>query len=399
MKKLVVTFISIFILFISFITFIQKINVDNNTYMINLAGMNINTIKDYALVNNLDLTVTEEYSDNILKDSVISQSIKPGTIINKNDALEVFISSGLDYNKYKVNELGNIPVMMYHQIIDKENANNLYPNGNVDQEGYSRTKEAFRNDLEFYYKNNYRMIRLTDYVDGIIDVELGYSPIVITFDDGINNVKVLGKDEFGNLIIDPNCALGILEEYKNKYPDFNVTATFFLNTELFRCGEYDNEVLNYVINHGYDIGNHTVNHPNINNISALETEKEVGKMYEKLENIINDKYVNIVALPYGNPSQNNSNFSHVLTSKYNGKTYETKSTLRVSWEANYSCFNKSFDKTYIKRIRAYTGPSGIEDNFKKLENNRYISDGNKDVVTVKYKDKDFVNTNLKLVTY
>ena len=34
------------------------------------------------------------------------------------------------------------------------------------------------------YKNGYRMIRLQDYIDGIIDVELGKSPIVLTFDDG-----------------------------------------------------------------------------------------------------------------------------------------------------------------------------------------------------------------------
>lgn len=73
------------------------------------------------------------------------------------------------------------------------------------------------------------MIRLNDYINGIVDVELGKSPIVLTFDDGLeNNIKVTGLDSDGNIIIDPNSAVGILEEFKKKYPDFNVTATFFV---------------------------------------------------------------------------------------------------------------------------------------------------------------------------
>ena len=79
--------------------------------------------------------------------------------------------------------------MMYHGIIDTED--NKYTGGNVDKNGYKRTAKAFREDLEFYYKNGYRMIRLTDFVDENIDVELGKSPIILTFDDGLsNNIKV-----------------------------------------------------------------------------------------------------------------------------------------------------------------------------------------------------------------
>ena len=43
----------------------------------------------------------------------------------------------------------------------------LFPNdtsyigGNIDKDGYQRTSEAFINDLEFYYQNNYRMIRMS----------------------------------------------------------------------------------------------------------------------------------------------------------------------------------------------------------------------------------------------
>ena len=156
-----------------------------------------------------------------------------------------------DYQKYAVDESGNIPVMMYHGIHDLKNSETEYTGGNVDADGYQRTAEAFREDLDFYYENGYRMIRLEDYIHGQIDVELGKTPIVLTFDDGLeNNIRVLGKDKKGNLKIDPNSAVGILEEYKEKYPDFNVTATFFVNGGLFNQPEYNEDILKWLVKHG-----------------------------------------------------------------------------------------------------------------------------------------------------
>ncbi len=376
--------------------------IDTNNYMVDLKDYTLDQIKEYALNNKLNLEIIEEYDDKVVKNNLIKQSILPNTIIKENDVLNITISKGIDYEKYNVNELGNIPVMMYHQIKDMRNDETKYTGGNVDYDGYTRTTEAFRNDLEFYYQSGYRMIRLIDYVNGKIDVELGYSPLVLTFDDGLNEVKILGLDDDGNIIIDPNCALGILEEYKKKYPDFNVTATFFLNSTLFYSQTYNEKIIKYMVDNGYDIGNHTLSHPNINKISTAETQKEVGKMYQMLDKIIPDKYVNIVALPYGNPSSSNNNFKYILHGSYDSKEYDTISTLRVSWEADYSPFNKNFDKTYIKRIRAYDNKGtnfDIEANFKRLETSKYISDGNVDTVVIKENNKDKINTTLSVITY
>ena len=65
-----------------------------------------------------------------------------------------------DYTKYVVDELGNVPVMMYHGIHNIPSNETGYVGGNVDVDGYQRTAEAFRQDLQFYYDNGYRMIRL-----------------------------------------------------------------------------------------------------------------------------------------------------------------------------------------------------------------------------------------------
>lgn len=305
-----------------------------------------------------------------------------------------------DYRNNKVDELGEVPIMMYHGIHNKTNAETNYTGGNVDKDGYQRTAEAFRNDLEFYYTNGYRMMRLTDFVDGNIDVELGKSPIILTFDDGLeNNIKVTGLDKKGNIIIDPNSAVGILEEYKKKYPDFNVTATFFVTGDLFEQEEYNEKILNWLVDNGYDIGNHTNTHVNFSNVDSTRSKEEVGKVYELLDSIIPGKYVNIVALPYGSPyNQSHENMKYILNTDYNGKNYVTKSTLRVGWKAESSPFYKDFDPTFLKRIRAYDNNGvefDIEMNFKLLDQYRYISDGDPDTVVVLKGEEYLVNDTKK----
>ena len=314
--------------------------------------------------------------------------------------------TAMDYQNNNVNELGEVPIMMYHGIHNKTNDETDYIGGNVDKDGYQRTSEAFRNDLEFYYQNGYRMIRLNDYVDGNIDVELGKSPLILTFDDGLsNNIKVTELDSKGNIIIDPNSAVGILEEYKKKYPDFNVTATFFVNGSLFSQPEYNEKILNWLVDNGYDVGNHTNTHVNFSNVDSTRTMKEVGIVYELLDSIIPGKYVNILALPFGSPYKlDHANMPYIFDTTYNNKNYVTKSALRVGWKAEVSPFDSDFNPKFLKRIRAYDNNGvdfDIEMNFKLLEKNRYISDGDKDVIVIPSDYEQYLgNTyNKKVITY
>ena len=311
-----------------------------------------------------------------------------------------------DYIDNNVDELGEVPIMMYHGIHNKKNSDTDYTGGNVDRDGYQRTAEAFRNDLEFYYKSGYRMIRLTDFVDGNIDVELGKSPIILTFDDGLeNNIKVTGLDKKGEIIIDPNSAVGILEEYKKKYPDFNVTATFFVNGGLFGQEEYNEKILKWMVKHGYDIGNHTYNHVDFTKIGIDKTIEEIGSIYSILDKIIPGKYVNIVALPFGSPYKyDHPNMEYILKGEYNGKKYNTKAALRVGWKSESSPFDKEFSSNFLKRIRAYDNEGkefDIEMNFKLLENNKYISDGDKETIVIKREnEQNLVNEkNRKVIMY
>lgn len=406
-------FIAILILFgIVFLLYKVVNNFKNNKkiYMINVVNKDINNVSDELKLYDIDINKKYEYSDVYDKDIIISQSISEGVEIKENEVLDLVISLGkIDKEKLKsdnINELGKVPIMMYHGIKNMKDSETDYIGGNVDKDGYTRTVESFRRDLEMYYSKGYRMIKLSDYINGKIDVEYGYSPIIITFDDGNdNNIKVTGLDDKGNIIIDKNSAVGVLEEFKKKYPDYNVTAIFFVNNGLFNQPEYNEKILKWLVENGYEVGNHTKNHDNLSKISEEKMQEVVGYMYNKLDNILGDKYSKIIALPFGSPYlKTHNNYKYVLNGTYDGKQYSSEAALRVGWEPEVSPFNKDFDKLFLKRCRAYDNNGkefDIEMVFRMLENNRYISDGRINTIVTNINNKDMIgeSNDMEVILY
>ena len=276
-KILFVLLIIFIIIFAIYKLVPTKNDTPQKVLMEDITNKELSYVKEYSDKYNLDLEINYDYSDTIPKDKVINQSITTGTELSDRDTLIITISLGtIDkdaLSKDNINELGKVPIMMYHGIKNLKNSETSYIGGNVDKDGYTRTAESFRSDLEFYYQEGYRMIKLSDYINGNISTPYGKSPIVLTFDDGnANNILVKGLDDNGNIIIDENSAVGILEEYKKKYPDYNVTAIFFITGALFNQPEYNEKILSWLIDNGYEVGNHTKGHNNFTKIDTTTTE-------------------------------------------------------------------------------------------------------------------------------
>lgn len=411
LKKLIICFAIVLSIGIGmFVLFNKKEEKKEETReLLMIEFKSLDEVETFSKNNNIKVNTTYEYDDTVEKDKVISQSIKKGTKLDKDSTVDVVISLGkLDKEKLAsdgINELGKTPIMMYHGIREKTSSSTGTVGGNVDKDGYNRTPEAFRADLEFYYENGYYMIRLEDYNNGKVDVPYGKSPIILTFDDGNeDNIRVTGVDSDGNIIIDKNSAVGILEEFKKKHEDAGVTATFFVNSGLFNQPEYNEKILKWMVENGYDVGNHTENHLDIKASSSDKVQKEIAGVYKKLEEIIPDKYVKIIALPFGSPySKTHENYKYVLNGSYDNYSYETESALRVGWEPEVSCFDKDFDKTFLKRCRAYDNNGkefDIKMVFDMLEKTRYISDGNINTITIKESDNSKLsNADYKVITY
>ena len=401
--KFLLAILGLFIIIFLIYKFVTREKEPEKILMIDVTNKNLTEVKELLKSYNLEINEEYKYDDTIEKDIIISQSILKDMEIKEGDKLDIVVSLGKrDLEKLKkdgINELGKVPIMMYHGIRNMKNSDTSYIGGNVDKDGYTRTVEAFRQDLKFYYENGYRMIKLSDYVDGNINVEYGKSPIVLTFDDGNdNNIKVTGLDQDGNIIIDKNSAVGVLEEFKKKYPDFNVTAIFFVTSALFNQPEYNEKIINWLIDNGYEVGNHTKGHNNLSNTSESETEQVIGYVYKQLAGIVGDNYPKIVALPFGTPyNKSHVNYKHVLSGEYDGMKYETVSALRVGWEPEVSPFNKDFDRTFLKRCRAYDN-NGVDFDikmvFRMLEKTRYISDGDVKTIITSNSNGNLINKEL-----
>lgn len=332
----------------------------------NTSSTNENTSNDVTneIVKNKE-TVTKDNNTN--KDLAKEDNIKEDTQTRKYTNEEL--------KNDKINELGKVMVLMYHSIGEEEST-------------WTRTYDNFKKDLNTLYEKKYEAISLNDYANGNINTKYGYTPVVFTFDDGNeNNFSVI--EENGEIKIDPNCAVGIMDEFKKAHPDFNMTATFFLNANPFNQDKYYEYKLNYLIKNGYDIGNHTIGHNNLSKIKDSNKIQEViGKEIELINNYVSNYDVNTLALPFGGYPKEDNLYKFIKEGKYKDINYKNNAILLVGWDPYKSPFHKDFDSSKIHRVRASemnVDDVGLYDWLKRFDENkqiRYISDGNPNTIVI-----------------
>ena len=183
-----------------------------------------------------------------------------------------------------VNEAGDIPILEYHEISDGKSR-------------MCRAANAFRHDLARLYAENYRPVLISNYIDNRIDIPLGASPVVLTFDDARASQFHYLKDG----TIDPECAVGILQEFAKLHPDFPVKATFFVLPENAFGSKPDiaAQKINALLAMGCEVQNHTVTHRYFNRLSDEEVRKEIAMGAAMIERMAPEAKVDILALPGG----------------------------------------------------------------------------------------------------
>jgi len=288
-----------------------------------------------------------------------------------------------DLKKIKANENGQVMILMYHGIGDKEAE-------------WMRTPDNFRKDLKALYDKGYRLISLKDYIENNIKVEAGYSPLVFTFDDGAkNNFNII--EENGEKKIDPNCAVGILEEFKKEYPDFGYGGSFFVYYPIpFRQKELIKEKYEFLIKNGYDIGNHAYTHENLGKLTIEDVQKALAKNVKFTQEYLQGYDVYALALPLG-IGPKGDNYKYAVQGEYDGVKYNHKAVLKVGSNPAPSPVSVKFDPLRLPRVRASemnTDGVGLYDwlqYFEKKPEKRYISDGNPDTVAIPESEEENVD--------
>ena len=251
------------------------------------------------------------------------------------------------------NELGVVPVLMYHQLVPR-------PAGDYDQ-----TPAQFRAELEQLYRSGYRTITAAALVAGTVDVPAGTSPMVLTFDDS----TVSQYAELPDGSVDPKSAVGILLDVAHRHGEEHPVATFYVNAHPFAGKDAYLAKLSAL---GMELGDHTASHANLKKLDAAGVQRELAQGLGVITTAVPGAKVTTMALPFGVHPRN-----EVLA--HHGSGYDFAGVLLVGSNPSKSPYNKGFDPFKIPRIRSgrKSGDQAFTSTYwlPKLLKIRYVSDG------------------------
>lgn len=319
----------------------------------------------------------------------LSESTEPSETSEDQELVvepETEIDPEVVYRENQVNELGQVMVIMYHDLASEPGA-------------YATTVAQFQADLERLYQEGYRTISMSDLVNNSIDVPLGTTPVVLTFDDATKSNYYL--DEQGHPAADS--VVGILDAFSASHEDFGKNAIFYIyGQNPFREREQLQSKLEYLIDNGYEIGNHSYDHDKLNSLGAIGIQKSLGKEQEFLSTLV-DYEMHHVSIPYGlRPSD--ALIQYVFDGTYQDLTYHNDSAVNVGWNPIHSPAHLKFNAHSINRITC--GEDDFElnywlDYFLEHPEKRYISDGDASTLVLPEKARGNVNPiyDDKVITY
>jgi len=323
---------------------------------------------------------TEEEVEAIIVEKVDAEVLEEKIIVKVLEE-EIIEAEAINLEDVRPNEIGRVMVIMYHSLGESEKQ-------------FVSTPEIFKDDLIELNDLGYVLVSLEDYVNNNMDIVVGKTPVVITFDDGHStNFNVF--EENGEIQIDPRSAVGIIDFVYKENPDFGREVTFFLNGNIvFGQEEFVDYKLNYLIDNGYDIGNHSNGHEDLSILSADAIQNTLAINKEKIEKRLNGYEVKTLALPFGKRPKNEKLEEFIYNGKYGDIGYNNIAVLNVGWNPASSPVSKKFNYKSINRVQAGSMEYQLDywiDYFEKNPDNKYISDGDVNVITVPENLKEYVD--------
>jgi peptidoglycan/xylan/chitin deacetylase (PgdA/CDA1 family) len=298
----------------------------------------------------------------------------------------------VDPASVKANELGLVPVMMFHRITPTVNGE------------YDTTPADFRARLHQMFAAGYRPVRTIDLVRGDLRVAAGYTPAVMTFDDGYPDQFAMS--DTGE--IDPACGVGIMLDVCKQFPDCPPAGSFNINKNPFGLKDPAAQHAGLAKLHslGFEIANHTFNHDNLSKLDAVGVQKDFVELQQLVQKAVPGASVLTMALPFG-VSPHSRALSHA--GSWQGESYTNEGVLLVGANPSHSPFSKQFVPTSIPRIRNSSWDNGNVAltakywlaNLAANKSQVYVSAGNPGHVTIPKAWKQYVATQYldKVITY
>jgi len=281
--------------------------------------------------------------------------------------------------QYKPNELGQIPILEYHQI---------GPN----PEQFVRTPDQMRGDLQWLYDHGFYVINISEILADRIDVPLGKKPVVLTFDDSPAGQFRLLRLDTGQYAIDPNCAVGIMETFFAAHPDFGRGGLFVVLPNMVFdwttvAAEPDQQGLDqmkvqWLVANGYELSNHTRDHVSLGDLTNDQIMYQLAEANIEINKLAPDAPIRVVTLPFGiYPTGGDDTLLRGFD--YNGQHFEWEAALLVGANPTVVPLSTEYDPYAMARIQAFDDE--LNKWFGVFEDNPgilYVSDGNPDTVTI-----------------
>ncbi|WP_245764975.1 polysaccharide deacetylase family protein [Nonomuraea jiangxiensis] len=270
------------------------------------------------------------------------------------------------------NEAGLVPVLMYHRILAKQVAS------------IDRTPAQLRKELETLAEQGYVPITAREFALGDIRVPVGRFPVVLTFDDA--HPSQFALDASGNPA--PGTAVAVIQEVAARHPGFRPTATFWITREPFGLvgTESQKTALHWLVDHGYEVANHTWSHPNLRTIKRKRVREQIVRL-ERLLKKLGVPPSTTLALPYGSMPRVRKD---TRTGAWDGTRYNFAGVFLAGAEPSLSPYAKNFDRGAIQRIQS-NGRKGEcrkwcsqywLDWLRRHPGERYVSDGDPDRISI-----------------
>ncbi|MFG1944466.1 polysaccharide deacetylase family protein [Nonomuraea sp. NPDC048826] len=285
----------------------------------------------------------------------------PGIVATAESAREV-----------KANELGKVPVIMYHRIVGKRQAS------------IDRTPAQLRQELDKLARQGYVPISAREFAAGDIRVPPGKFPVVLTFDDG--HPSHFGLDAQGN--VKPDTAVAIILETAAKHAGFRPVATFWINHTPFglQTEQEQAAAVKWLTGNGFEVANHTWAHPNLRTLSTTKVRKQLAKA-ERLLVRLGAGPAKTMALPYGSMPRKKK---AARSGTWEGTRYDYDGVFLAGAEPSLSPYAKNFDRGAIQRIQS-NGKKGECRKWcsqywlewlNKHPGERYVSDGDPERISI-----------------
>ncbi|WP_242902104.1 polysaccharide deacetylase family protein [Actinomadura terrae] len=269
----------------------------------------------------------------------------------------------------KANELGQVPVLMYHRIMKK-------PELSLD-----RSSKELYDELTRLARSGYVPVTAAEFVGGRFDVPAGRHPVVLTFDD--STPGHFGLDARGDP--KPDTAVAVIEQVARENPGFRPVATFYLNKDLFQLGEAEAAAgVRWLVQHGFELGNHTTTHPDLAGMSEKQVRDEIGGMEDEILRV-SGTHTSTLAYPFGSAPRKKAWAREDARYRFQG-------IFLAGWRPSESPFDEKFDRWAINRVRSegkiaendckrYCSTAWLE-YLDRNPDERYTSDGDPDTVTI-----------------